>query len=351
MADASCGPSNAFKGLARHIEQDRSHQQDRVVPGSQQPAQTFRSTPLDSGSEDQIRAFQQQHHAPLPPVPNGPLLSHIGLLPSHPAHPAHPAQASPWFSPQPMQQQAAYAQSASSWVNEFAPGAGSSWVNDFQRMNFSDAHTRPLHSQLAQGPTVGRPSQANPMHLHFPGPLYSAFEPYQPPSTGLHPMQPQFGALQAGNNMHASQFMDDTSHALDAQAQAGLEQEFENAMDEWMLQNAPELDDLEASLDAAASTESTVHEATEQESEGNEEQETELSRAAQQLVDLLADNDTEKFKNSEFISLMRRIASRQLTVQGNDLVETSPPPTSTDPGKASDTPLTTSHQPVSTIST
>ncbi|KAI1758055.1 hypothetical protein F4782DRAFT_10380 [Xylaria castorea] len=333
MADASCGPSNAFKGLARHIEQDRSHQQDRVVPSSQQPAQTFRSTPLNSGVNDRFWAFQQQNAVlPLDPAASGQLLPHLGNLPSH------PAQTSPLFQPQPMQQQAAFAQSATG-----------DWINDFQRMNFSNTHARPLHNQPVQVPVVGQHNLANSTMFNSPSPLYPAFQFYHPPSTGLHPMQAQFSPLQAGNNMHTSQSMDNASLALDAQVEAQLEQEFENAMDDWMLQNGSEDDDLTASLDAA-SAESPIHEATEEESEGNEEQETELARAAQQLVDLLADNDTEKFKNSEFVSLMRRIASRQLTVQGNDLVETSPTPPGTDTGTASATPSTTSHhQPVSTI--
>ncbi|KAI0553142.1 hypothetical protein F4679DRAFT_532086 [Xylaria curta] len=322
MADASCGPSNAFKGLARHIEQDRSHQQDRLVSGSQQPAQTFRSTPLNSGLNDQFRAFQQQNAVlPLEPAANGQLLPHLGNLPSH------PAQASSLFPPQPMQQQAAFAQSARN-----------DWINDFQRMNF-DTHARPLHTQTVQGPVVGQPNLANPMHFNSPSPQYPAFQFYQP-STSLHPIQPQFSPVQAGNNM---QSMDDASLTLNAQLEAQLDQEFENAMDDWMLQNGAENDDLAASLDTAEA-EATVRETTEEEPEGNEEQETELARAAQQLVDLLADNDTEKFKNSEFISLMRRIASRQLTVQGNDLVEKSPTPPSTDAGTASTLP-TTSHQP------
>ncbi|KAI0184860.1 hypothetical protein EV127DRAFT_223045 [Xylaria flabelliformis] len=323
MADASCGPSNAFKGLARHIEQDRSHQQDRLVPGSQQPAQTFRSTPLNSGL-DQFRAFQQQNAVlPQEPAANGQLLSHLGNLPSH------PAQASSLFQPQPMYQQAAFAQSA-----------GSDWINDFQRMNFSAAHAGPLHTQSVQGPSVGQPNLANPMHFNSPSPQYSAFQFYQP-SASLHPIQPQFSPVQAGNNV---QSMDEASLGLNAQLEAQLDQEFENAMDDWMLQNGAENDDLAASLDAAEA-ETTVRETTEEEPEGNEEQETELARAAQQLVDLLADNDTEKFKNSEFISLMRRIASRQLTVQGNDLVEKSPTPPSADAGTASAAPSTTSHQP------
>lgn len=130
-------------------------------------------------------------------------------------------------------------------------------------------------------------------------------------------------------------------------------------MDEWMLQNGPEAEmtgqgelnaqdgnDLMANLDAI-SAEPTVHETSKEEPEDDEEQETELARTAQELVDLLANNDSDKFKNSEFISLMRRVASRQLTVQGNDLVETLQPPTSTETSTASATLSTASHQPVS----
>jgi len=39
MADPTCGPSNAFKGLTRHVDQDRSVQRDRVSAGYQQPTQ------------------------------------------------------------------------------------------------------------------------------------------------------------------------------------------------------------------------------------------------------------------------------------------------------------------------
>lgn len=108
---------------------------------------------------------------------------------------------------------------------------------------------------------------------------------------------------------------------MDRQAQVAHEQEFENAMSEWMLQNeaGPEMGQNE--LDTA-SAEPTTREAPEDDLvEDQEQQDGELARAAQQLVDSLADNDTEKFKNSKFLALMRRIASQQLTVQGNDLVE------------------------------
>ncbi|KAI0483676.1 hypothetical protein F4859DRAFT_473769 [Xylaria cf. heliscus] len=365
MADASCGPSNAFKGLARHVEQDRSHQQDRVVPGSHQPAQTFRSTPVNSGAEDQYKAFLEQKAA-LPDV----LSAGLEDLRSP------PVQVTPWPQHFTMQQQAAFAQGANSdWVNRFlhmnysntparplhgqpAQGASSDWVNQFQQMAVSDAQARPFHGQPTQAPVVGQPSIASPMQLQYPVRQHSVFSPYQQPFVGPHYMaQPNLPYSPYGNTIGAPQFKDDTSLASNAKAEADLEQEFANAMEEWMLKNESESDEPTAGLNAASAeptvreatkeeaheaTEEQVREVTKEESEGTAGQETELARAAQQLVDLLADNDTEKFKNSEFLSLMRRIASRQLTVQGNDLVETSQSPPGTD---TAGTASATSHQP------
>ncbi|KAI0440904.1 hypothetical protein F4803DRAFT_444720 [Xylaria telfairii] len=359
MADASCGPSNAFKGLARHIEQDRSHHQDRVVSSSQQPTQkTFRSTPKNSGLEDGFRAFQQTS-APLPeePAANWPLLSpHLGNLPSR------PAQTSTLFPPRLVP---AFAQKpGNSWVDDFqrmtfpntharplhdqpAQSPGNSWVNDFQRMTFANTHARPLHDQPAQSPVVGQPGVVHPMDF----PRFPAFQPYQPP-TSMNSTQHEFNSFPAGNVMHTSQFMSSTSVAFNAQAEADLdlEQEFADAMDEWMLQNGPEVDDLTTSLNDtsldATSAEPTADEATKEDLEPTEEQQTELAHAAQQLVDLLAENDTEKFKNSEFLALMRRIASRQITVQGNDFVETSQSLPGTDTtSTASATPSAISEKP------
>ncbi|KAI1203733.1 hypothetical protein F5X97DRAFT_281840 [Nemania serpens] len=337
MADASCGPSNAFKGLARHVEQDRSHQQDRVAPGSQHPTQNFRSTPLNTGLTDQFSAFQQQTAAlPQHPTPNGAFLPHPADVRSH------PAQAATFFPPHFTQKPAA-----------FAPGVNDSWVNDFQRMGLSNT----------QEPVMGQ--------LPIPFSLASSQLPtpqsFVPPSIGLHPMNQQFGSLAASNNMHMTQFRENASPAFEARAKADLDQEFEDAMNEWMAQNGPEVetrtqgelggqDDNSLAAELTAEVESTAREVLKEDSAEDQEQETELARAAQQLVDSVADNDSEKFKNSEFLALMRRIASQQLTVQGNDLVERPQPPLNTDAssdphtaGTESADRLNTTHQPVSTV--
>ncbi|KAI0540244.1 hypothetical protein GGR58DRAFT_154999 [Xylaria digitata] len=322
MADASCGSSNAFKGLARHIEQDHSHQQDRVGPGSQHqhPAQNFRSAPLNSSLTDQFGAFQQQNAAlPQHPEPGWTGYSHPASLPSHPSH------AVTFFPQQPAPQPAG-----------FAPSAGGTWVNDFQRMSFADAHAGPLHTQPPQGPIMGQPSMTDPIRSSFAVRQHPTPQPFQPSPMAFHPINHPFGtaqAVQASHNTQTPEYISNTS-AIDAAAEeAILQREFEAAMDEWMLQNGPGAETSEQSeinaqdgdnLKASpyvTSTESTEHDTPE---EHSAEDRDELARAAAQLVESLAENETEKFKNSDFLALMRRIASQELTVQGNDLVETQP---------------------------
>jgi hypothetical protein len=98
------------------------------------------------------------------------------------------------------------------------------------------------------------------------------------------------------------------------------------------------------------------HEMAKEDETAAKDADTELARAAQQLVDSVADNESDKFRNSAFLALMRRIASQQLTVQGNDLVEAPQPTaeTSSDSHMTSETSATTpitTNRPVSTTST
>lgn len=55
----------------------------------------------------------------------------------------------------------------------------------------------------------------------------------------------------------------------------------------------------------------------------NHQSETELARVAQQLVDSVASDESEKFRNSSFLSLMRRIAAKEVVIQDSNLVEAS----------------------------
>ncbi|KAH8205227.1 hypothetical protein TruAng_000639 [Truncatella angustata] len=54
---------------------------------------------------------------------------------------------------------------------------------------------------------------------------------------------------------------------------------------------------------------------------------SDLARVAQQLVSAVADNDSEKFRKSNFVDLMRRIANQEVVIRDNSLVEAYTPTT------------------------
>ena len=47
----------------------------------------------------------------------------------------------------------------------------------------------------------------------------------------------------------------------------------------------------------------------------------ELSRTAGQLLDSVGDNQSQKFQNSSFLALMRRLRNKEVTVSGDKMVE------------------------------
>ncbi|KAI1814054.1 hypothetical protein GGS20DRAFT_550364 [Poronia punctata] len=313
MADASCGPSNAFKGLARHIEQDRSHQQDRVGPGHQQPAQNFRSTPLNSNSTQFQAFFQQDAALPQHPVAGLDPLPATYQASRHGIGPAHPSQALNPYPPQ-VPQQLAHPSTT----------AGGSWVSDFQRMGLN-AEAGPLNHQH-QNQFHAEPQLRNGISSPFPQPFLSSrsfqpFQPFQPGPAGMHGFDGRFENPQAATNLASNEF-------LSTKAQEDLEKEFDQAMDEWMAQNGPQSELLNQegaqTLDEADTTQENETEAPIANSD------TELARAAQQLVDSVSDNDSDKFKNSKFLEFMRRLASQELTVRDNELVPAPQAETSSD---------------------
>ncbi|KAL1653418.1 hypothetical protein SLS61_003927 [Didymella pomorum] len=95
-------------------------------------------------------------------------------------------------------------------------------------------------------------------------------------------------------------------------------------------------------LDEAGYMKTPVNELAEQESARQEEQpkmndDDEMAATAGRLLERVADNTSEKFQNSQFLSLMRRLRDREVRVEGDKMVETN----------SSQTPVSTTTQPAS----
>lgn len=81
-------------------------------------------------------------------------------------------------------------------------------------------------------------------------------------------------------------------------------------------------------LDEAGYTKTPQNESVEQESKQQSEQpnmndDDEMAATAGRLLERVADNTSEKFQNSQFLELMRRLRDREVRVEGDKMVEVS----------------------------
>ncbi|KAK8069653.1 hypothetical protein PG994_006269 [Apiospora phragmitis] len=263
MADSFCGPSNAAKGLAQHFDQDRSRQQDRIQ-GPNQPGEALRA----------LRTW----------APN------ILLL----------------------------------WHSRICKG---DWASQFQNMSL---HGQPMHAttssqaqlpQAHQSPSMSNPAfmPQNPMQMGpfaVPGSGYGQMGPMMP----FGPFNNQAGGFMAPAGPAMDSREEKEWHAQQMMDRQINDEEFDLALEDWMnsnhdtglLSRAEVLNPVPVEVQKPKSE--PIH---------NPQNETELARVAQQLVDSVASDESEKFRNSSFLSLMRRIAAKEVVIQDSNLVEAS----------------------------
>ncbi|KAK8097895.1 peroxin 20 [Apiospora kogelbergensis] len=295
MADNLCGPANAAKGLAQHFDQDRSRQQDHIH-AQNQPGESFRSptSHLANAGNQHFNSFQGSPGAiPTFAAPN------LGPMPMAQMHgPPNSAYMGP---PPP----AAMAQ----------PNMQGDWASQFQNMSL---HGPPAQAMPSTQAHLSQAHQSSPMgNTAFMHQNPMQMGPFAMPNSGYGQMGPMapFGAF----NNQAGGFMAPAGPAVDLKEQKEWraqqmmdrqinDEEFDLALEEWMQSNQ---DTSQLDRGAQARTSSNPH------------NETELARVAQQLVDSVASDESEKFRNSSFLSLMRRIAAKEVVIQDSNLVEAS----------------------------
>ena len=121
--------------------------------------------------------------------------------------------------------------------------------------------------------------------------------------------------------------------ALDA-AFAAYDQDFENEMDQWMTAHGPQpavdMAEVQANMEAIADEQdvSRMRQEREERQEhprapapNDDGATTEFRKAAMDILDTVGQNQGEKFKNSSFLELMRRICAKEVILQGEDLVD------------------------------
>lgn len=214
------------------------------------------------------------------------------------------------------------------------------WVNQFSGMQLGPSVAGPSSAMQTQvhPATMAPMSQAmNMQHAPFGGmPMYSAAAPgmfgFQNPT--MNTMQQHQPALAQDNaaaidveafNRAFGEYDDanfETELADWTETQKLANTEFAEAQDKWMAEHGPHLEaTAEAQPPTAAEMEVIDADleklAQEQDKKRSDD---ELARAAVDIVNSVAGNTSDKFKNSRFFELMRRIGNREVVVEGDSFV-------------------------------
>ncbi|PYH74006.1 protein pex20 [Aspergillus vadensis CBS 113365] len=301
MSDALCGPSNALQNFQKHASVDRTLQQDRII-SRQSPSQGFRSQNPSHGVLDpEFAAFESGlAGAPLPDV------QHAGpfVPPSHHFPVSRPAESS-------------------------------NWAADFQNMHISG----PSHSlHQTSGPSVAPMAAMSHQgwQNEFAQQQQPSFQQHQPHVQGLQPsFAPRFPMT--GTAFPPAQATAANQQPMaDTFDESAFEAAFEQARADMMSQetettpvHAEEVVE-ETNHVTAESTEEKIKIGSDTipQTEKNDQQARvndadELARTAGQLLDSVKHDQSQKFKESNFLALMRRIRDREVQIEGDEFREVS----------------------------
>ncbi|BDD61888.1 hypothetical protein MAP00_006909 [Monascus purpureus] len=309
MSDALCGPSNALQNFQKHTSVDRTLQQDRLT-SRQSPSQNFRSLNPNAGALDpEFAAFETTSAGPvLPDIQHAtPFLPHNTRL-SMTGH-----------------------------------AGNSDWTADFQNLQISG----PSHSN----PQFQRPSAA-PISTAAPGGWQHEFLQHQQRNLTTQLLQPYNHAFQpsfapsfpshasAADLVHPSQEVAGERQApTEAFDESAFEAAFEQARADLELQanetTQEEVNTARESIQVGApQTETgeqikigsdTIPYANKEDQASSANEADELARTAGQLLESVSHDQSQKFKDSNFLALMRRIRDREVQVEGDEFRETAQP--------------------------
>ncbi|KAJ5426644.1 peroxin-20 [Penicillium sp. CMV-2018d] len=311
MGDALCGPSNALQNFQKHTSVDRTLQQDRLT-SRQSPVQGFRSqNPQEGILDPEFAAFEGNLAGPA--LPNLQHPAHFGA-PSHHAAVHHPA---------------AHGSGNAGWAADFQNlqiSGPSHPVAQLQRPNMAPAtanggwHTEFMTQQ--RGP-MSQAQQTPQMH----GAYQPSFAPgYQMYGSSMNQMQPSQG-MQTEQQHHAQQFDESAFEAAFDQARADMELQADDVAQQDTQKHLQETNEVEITEPVAQEQirlgSDLIPQSDKQDPETQSRDADELARTAGQLLDSVRNEQSQKFQQSNFLALMRRIRDREVEVAGDDFRETA----------------------------
>ncbi|KAL4929600.1 protein pex20 [Aspergillus undulatus] len=308
MSDALCGPSNALQNFQKHASVDRTLQQDRLV-SRQSFSQGFRSQNPNEGILDpEFAAFESNNS--------------MGVSLPEAQHSGH------FMAPAPHMQMSHAAEA-------------SSWASDFQNLRISGP-SQPIHHQPgpsvppAAAPQQGwhteflRQQQHTPAQQHQP--LGPRFQPSFTPDYTMNnsPMQAYNHAHEVTSNQATTNetFDESAFEAAFEQAKADMASHFETETKASDIETKVQerMEEITAQPEAQETIRigsDTIPEANKDDPQAAVNDADELAKTAGQLLNSVSHETNQKFRESNFLALMRRIRDREVQVEGDEFRETA----------------------------
>ncbi|KAF3388545.1 hypothetical protein F1880_003527 [Penicillium rolfsii] len=304
MGDALCGPSNALQNFQKNAAVDRTLQQDRLI-SRKSPAQGFRSqSPRDGILDPEFAAFEANHGVPA----NLPDLQ----------HPAH-------FGPS---------------TQHGHPGPN--WTSDFQNLHISGPAPPQLHgpsfapaqsewqNEFMSQQQHQQPAAANPVQVQQSAnrTFQPAFAPSYPMYNATMNMQQLPQQAPAMNVAPTEQFDESAFEAAFEQARVDMEkaQEKEINVETESLahEEVTQLDPVVQEYDEIRIGSDTISPQGQQAEPLTQANDADLLvQTAAKLLDSVRHETDQKFQQSNFLELVRRIRDREVQVEGDELRETA----------------------------
>ncbi|KAK3708917.1 hypothetical protein LTR37_011247 [Vermiconidia calcicola] len=343
MSDALCGPANPLQQFKQQSQLDRTLQQDRLT-SRHSPAQGFRSANPNAGLLDpEFEAFQAG-------VPAPDLHQFQPFHQPRPSSLAGPAQQAPsWAtdfqrmqisSPPPFQQQ---------HVPQTGPSTAN-WAQGFQH-HISQA-APPRTQNAAQSPQafqhMARYGGMNAYQSNYAQPQYApavqskgkeavtehfddaafeqAFDMVREALTAetavMNEMDTdaslayEYGASTGNYEDSGRQLMGERNVLLEQESELHHMEHFSPQDVLQRLESDPLAEEM-----LRGDQDSAMHEEAEEQKPHNDDDA--LALTAQELLEKVEHNQTDKFRNSQFLSLMRKLRDREVKVEGDQMVETT----------------------------
>ncbi|EMD00913.1 hypothetical protein BAUCODRAFT_566686 [Baudoinia panamericana UAMH 10762] len=320
MSEALCGPSNPLQQFKQQTSLDRTLQQDRLL-SHRSPAYGFRSPDPNAGVLDaEFEAFQAG--VPLSDLPQ--------LQSFHRQQPdfTGPAQTPSWaadfqrmhIAPPPMQQQhlqqaapstAGWAQGFRNHIDQYAPRAQQSApVSPLafqQRARFGYSGFQNDLAQTTPFQATQQSKGKEPVYEQFDEAAFErAFD------LARDDVELNFGAesVMMGSSQSEVLEADDTRLVRDETSRPDLgRDQLPDGLGHYH-------NDVPYALEQQDHSEKTEQPSPYQDDDA-------LAATAQELLEKVEHNTTDKFRNSQFLGLMRKLRDREMRVEGDKMVETN----------------------------